>query len=261
MLRASVRVLPIQAGLTVFDRLLHRQISLIDYLTSAAVLLGDKGNVAADPALQGIDKGVLRLVARFCHNRRIKKILGAFPRTLEILGADQWLMLRAFVETERQADISNLASAHQFYEFLVTHWRREPPKLPYLPDVAACEFLMVKVCNIEDSEKSLKTEKSGGPSRAVRRYRTVVPMRCAFDVRSVFEAGLGEVAPGKRDTLLVVTLPADSRNARILEVTPIVFDLLVRLEDWVEPIKLSTTGDLEFLISHLDGQQLIEVRT
>jgi hypothetical protein len=244
------------------NRLLDRQISLIEYMTSAATLFGEEVNAPADPALQGIDRGLLRLEARFCCNRRIKRIIAAFPRTFEILGADRGLILRAFVETDRQTDISSLASARQFYEFSLARWRREPPKVPYLLDVAACEFSMVKVCNMaEDSDRSLKTDQSGGSKPGIRRYRSVVPLRCAHDIRSIFEVGLGEVVPPKRDTLLVVTLPAGSCKARILEVAPVVFDLLVRLDDWADPITLGAIEDLEILVSRLAAQKLIEVRT
>ncbi len=112
----------------------------------------------------------------------------------------------------------------------------------------------------EDSEKSLKTDQSDGPKPGIRRCRTVVPLRCAHDIRSIFEAGLGEVAPPKRDTSLVVTLPAGSCNAEILEVAPVVFDLLVRLDDWADPITLGAVNDLENLLSRLAAQELIEVR-
>jgi hypothetical protein len=261
MSRESVRVFLIQSCLPMINRLLDRQVSLVEYLTSVAAIFDNEVNVPADPALQKIDQGLLRLQARFCCNKRIKKIIAAFPRTFEVLGADQGSILRAFVEADRQTDISSLASAHQFYEFLFARWQRELPKLPYLLDVAACEFSMVKVCNMaEHSEKSLKTDQSGGPKPGIRRYRSVVPLRCAHDIRSIFEVGLGEVVPPKRDTLLVVTLPAGSCDARILEVAPVVFDLLVRLDDWVDPITLGAIDDLENLVSRLAAQEFIEMR-
>jgi hypothetical protein len=243
------------------NRLLDRQASLLEYLASPAVLLGDEVNVPVDLALQGIDGGLLRLEARFCCNRRIKKIIAAFPRTFAILGADQKLILRAFVETSRQTDISSLANAQQFYEFSLAYWRRVPPKVPYLQDVAACEFSMVKACSMaEDSENSLKTDQSDGPKPGIRRCRTVVPLRCTHDIRSIFDAGLGEVVPPKRDTSLVVTLPARSCNAEILEVAPVVFDLLVQLNDWADLTTLSAIDDLQNLLSRLTAQDLIELR-
>jgi hypothetical protein len=243
------------------NRLLDRQVSLLEYLTSAAVLFGDQVDVPVDPALQEIDRGLLRLEARYCCNKRIKKIIAVFPRTLEILAADQGCILREFVETNQQTDISFLANAHQFYEFLLTRWQLQPPKLPYLPDVATCEFSMVKVCNItEESNKTLKPDQSGGPKPGIRRYRGLDTLRCAYDIRSIFEGGLGEVVPPKRDISLVVILAAGSWNARILEVPPVVFDLLVRLDDWANPMTLVDIDDLENLVGRLAAQELIEVR-
>jgi hypothetical protein len=241
------------------NRLLDRQAILIEYLTSTAVLFGEEAN-APDPALRGIDRGLLRLEARFCCNRRIKKIVATFPRSFEILGADQSLILRKFIEGNPQTASGTLANARQFYQFVSAHWRREPPKLPYLPDVTACEFAIVIVGNIsEDIEKSFKICRTDGPKPAIRRHRTVLPLRCAYDIRSVVEVGLGEIVPTKRDTLLIVTSPSEFGNARIIEVPPIVFDLLIRLDDWVDPMRLGAMDDLGCLISSLEAQRLIEV--
>src|ERR1700730_17058185 len=248
MSRASVRVSPIQSGIPMANRLLDRQVSLLEYLSSAAAIFGDQANAPVDPALQGIDRGLLRLEARFACNERIEKIIAVFPRTFEILGADQRLILREFVRASRPTNMNSLANAREFYEFLFARWRREPPNLAYLPDVAACELAMAEVRNmVEDYEKPPKKAKSDGPKRGIRRHRSVVPLRCAHDIRSIFEVGLGEVVPPKRDTPLVVTLPAGFRDVRLFEVAPIVFDLLALLDDWADPRTLGAIGDLENL--------------
>jgi hypothetical protein len=100
------------------SRLLDRQVRLLDYLSSAAALFGDQADAPVDPALQGIDRGLLRLEARFACNRRLEKIVAAFPRTFEISGAEQSLILHEFVEVSRPTAASTLANARQFYEFL-----------------------------------------------------------------------------------------------------------------------------------------------
>ena len=56
------------------NRLLEQQASLLDYLSSSAVIFGDQADVTLNPALQGIDRGVLRLQARFACNKRIERI-------------------------------------------------------------------------------------------------------------------------------------------------------------------------------------------
>jgi hypothetical protein len=243
------------------SRLLDRQVRLLDYLSSAAALFGDQADAPVDPALQGIDRGLLRLEARFACNRRLEKIVAAFPRTCEILGADRKLILRDFVEVSRPTAASTLANARQFYEFLFTRWRREPPKPAYLPDVAACELAMVEVRNmVRDHEQPPNEAKSDGRKRNIRRRRDVVALRCAHDIRSIFEGASGEVIPPKRDATFVVTLPRGSREVRILEVAPVAFDLLALLDDWVDSRTLGAIDELASSVSYLAAHELIEVR-
>jgi hypothetical protein len=243
------------------NRLLDRQTSLLEYLSSAAAIFGDQATAPVDPALQGIDRGVLRLVARFACNKRVERIIAVFPRTFEILGAEQRLILREFVEASRPTSKSTLANAREFHEFLSVRWRCEPPEPAYLPDVAACELAMAEVRNVvEDHERPAKKDESDGPKRGIRHRRSVVPLRCAHDIRSIFDAGSGEAVPPKRDTSLVVTLPAGFHDVRIMEVAPVVVDALTMLDDWADPSTLDAFGDRENLVSHLAAHDLIEVR-
>ena len=243
------------------NRLLDRQTSLLEYLSSTAAIFGDQADALVDPALQGIDQAVLRLVARFACNKRIERIIAVFPRAFEILGAEQRLILREFVEVSRPTNKSTLANAREFHEFLSIRWQCEPPKPAYLPDVAACELAIAEVRNVvEDHETPAKKGKSDGPERGIRHRRSVVPLRCAYDIRSIFDAGPGEAVPPKRDTPLVVTLPAGFRDVRIVEVAPVVVDALTLLDDWVDPSTLDAFGDRKNLVSHLAAHGLIEVR-
>jgi hypothetical protein len=242
------------------NRLLDRQISLLEYLSSAAAIFGDRPNAPVDPALQGIDPGLLRLQARFACNKRLEKIIGVFPRTFEILGANQRLILREFVEASPPTNKSTLANAREFREFLSVRWQCEPPKPAYLPDVVACELAMAEACNVAEDHERSKKEKSDGSKRSIRRRRGVVPLRCAHDVRSIFDAASGQIVPPKRDTSLVVTLPADCREIEILEVAPVIVKVLTLLDDWADPSTLDALGDRESLVNHLAAHDLIEVR-
>ena len=69
--------------------LLDRQVSLLKYLTSGTAIFGDTGDASLDPALHGIDRGLLILEARFSHEKRMGKIAAVFSRTFEILAGDQ----------------------------------------------------------------------------------------------------------------------------------------------------------------------------
>jgi hypothetical protein len=243
------------------NRLLHRQTSLLEYLSSAPAIFGDQADAPVDPALQGIDRGVLRLVARFACNKRIERIIAVFPRTFEILGAEQRLILRQFVEVSRQASKSTLGNARDFHEFLSVCWQCEPPKPAYLPDVAACELAMAEVRNVvEDHERPATKSRTDGPERGIRHRRSVVPLRCAYDIRSIFDVGPEQAVPPKRETSFVVTLAAGFRDVRIVEVAPVVVDALTLLDDWVDPSTLDAFGDRENLVSHLAAHELIEVR-
>jgi hypothetical protein len=243
------------------NRLLDRQTSLLEYLSSAAVIFGDQADAPVDPALRGIDRGVLRLQARFACNKRIERIIAIFPRTFEILSADQEPILREFIEISRPTKKSPLANAREFHEFLSARWQCEPPKPAHLREVAACEFAMAEVRNVvEDRGRPANKGRSDGPNWGIRRRRSAVPLRCAHDIRSIFDAGSGAVVPPKRDTSLVVTLPAGFRDVRIVEVAPVVIDALMLLDDWADPSALDACGDREDLISRLAAHELIEVR-
>ena len=67
-------------------RLLDRQAKLLAYLTSGEAIFGDKSGVPIDPALQGIDRALLHVEARFSHEKRMEKIAAVFPKTFALLG-------------------------------------------------------------------------------------------------------------------------------------------------------------------------------
>src|SRR5262245_47901634 len=69
--------------------LLQRQIDLLEYLTSADAIFGESADAPSVPHLQGFDLAPLRLEARFSHEKRMEKIIAAFPRMFDLLGADK----------------------------------------------------------------------------------------------------------------------------------------------------------------------------
>jgi hypothetical protein len=118
---------------------------------------------------------------------------------------------------------------------------------------------MVEVRNtVGDREEPPNKGESDGRKRNIRRRRGVIALRCAHDIRSIFEGASGEVVPPKCDAAFVVTLPRGSREVRILQVAPVAFDLLARLDDWVDPRTLGAIGELENLVSYLAAHELIE---
>src|SRR5437879_4266584 len=63
-------------------RLLDRQNRLLDYLTSGPAIFGGSGEPAHEPVPSGIDRGLLRLEARYSHEKRMAKIEWVLNRTL-----------------------------------------------------------------------------------------------------------------------------------------------------------------------------------
>jgi hypothetical protein len=165
-----------------------------------------------------------------------------------------------FVETYPPTNMGRLVSGRQFYEFLLAQWRREPPELAYLPDIAACELAIAEACNMaEDHEAPAKKSNGSEPRRGIRRHHRVVLLYCAYDIRSIFEAGLEEADPPKRDTWLAL-IQAGSDDLRVFEVLPVVFDLLAALDDWADPRMLGVVSGLETLVGELSARGLIEVQ-
>jgi hypothetical protein len=240
-------------------RLLDRQASLLDYLSSAAAMFGSGADVPVDPALRAFDSGVLRLQARFICNKRIEKIVSVFPRTLQILGADQRSILREFVEAGQSTNKSTLANAQEFHEFLARRWQRVRPRPACLRDVAACELAMAEARDVASEDVgSGAGDRSARRRHGIRRRRDVIALRCAYDVRAVFDASSGDVAPRRRAISLVATVPAGSGEARLIETTSRVVAALSLLDEWADPSALDEIGDRESLIAELAAKGFIE---
>lgn len=240
------------------NRLLNRQASLIEYLTSDAAIFGEEDTAPLPQGLSGLDRRLLHLEARFSYEKRMEKIAGVFARTLGLLGDDVGRIIRDFVATCPPVDISRLANARQFHDFLLARWRAAPPMPPYLPDVAACELACAAV-RVETADR-LAAKASGELRTAIRRCSHVVLRRCAYDVRSIFEEHPGDATPTKRDTPLAISMPAAAHRPSVFEVLPVVFDLLSVLDDWSEPGVFGDTPQMEAMIRDLVEHGLIEIR-
>ena len=243
-------------------RLLDRQISLLDYLTSGAAIFGDKRRAALDPALQGLDVGLLRLEARFSYEKRMEKIVGVFPNTFELLGHDQTAIVREFVRTCPPADIGHLSNARQFHDFLSARWRRRRPRPAYLPDVATCELACATVgAAIEANPHEEGNGRKRVPQGAIRRRQSVVLLRCRYDVRPIFEGGSPGTVPAKRDTPLAVAVVPGTTRPQVYELPATIFDLLAALDHWSDPAALRSTPGSTEVVDELARHGLIEVRS
>jgi hypothetical protein len=242
-------------------RLLDRQTSLVEYMTSGAAIFGDKRGLSLPQALQGIDCGLLYVEAHFSYAKRMEKITAVLPKTFELMGSGQAQIAREFVESCPPVTISRLENARQFHAFLSVHRTREVPSPPYICDVAACELACAEAdVNVEDRDLPVEKDERGAARRGIRRCPAVVLLRCAYDIRPIFEAGPGQAVPAKRETRLVVALPPGADKAQVFEVSPAVFDLLAALDDWTDPRALDTAPELAKLIADLTEHGLVEAR-
>jgi hypothetical protein len=237
-------------------RLLHLQTSLLEYLTSAAAIFGDRSVLPADHDLHGVDVGRLRLEARFSFDKRLAKISSVFPRTFAIFTGDWAPVLREFVEAQPPVDISRLGNAQQFFDFLSERSNHAQMEPPWLPDVAACELACAQVRAYAKVEESAIADTVAG---AVRCRPGAVLLRCTYDVRSVFEDRAGDAAGVKRHTLLVVFIPPHVDRVEICDVGREVFDLLAACRQWTDPATFGLVRSDE-LVSDLVARGLLEVR-
>jgi hypothetical protein len=269
--------------------LLERQVSLIAHLTSGAAIFGGAGGSAPD--LEGIDPALLRVEARFSYAKRMEKITAVLPKTFELLGSSRDAHMRAFVEQCPPATLSRLENACQFHRYLVSCRAHQEPDPPYIGDVAAFEIAWAKVDTDPERRSSDRATTADRARGGIRRCPHVILLRCAYDIRPIFEAPLptrpgtagvsptperstivaggtptvpgsvGEGAvPVKRDTPLVVALPPGANGPRVFEVAPALFDLLAALEDWTDPQGLDVEPDFARLIADLVARGLVEVR-
>jgi len=242
------------------NRLLDRQVSLLEYLTSGAAIFGKDGGGPLGQALHGIDRGLLGLEARFSYEKRMDKVLAIFPRTFDMLGGIDAAVAREFAEACPPTSITRLDNARQFYNFVSARWQREPPTPPYLPDVAACELACAAARAGAEQRPELAEPRQMSVQDGIRRRPGVVLLRCAYDIRPIFEQALPAAAPSEHDTPLAVVIPPGADQPRVFELRPVVFDLLATLDDWTDPAEFGATPELKELIDDLAEHGLIEVR-
>ena len=238
-------------------RLLDRQVSLVEYMTSGAGIFGDDPDAPLAAALHGIDLSLLRLEAHFSYAKRMEKIKAVFPKTFELLGGREAAIVRAFVETCPPRTIGRLDNARQFHRFLSSRWTRAPLDPPYISDVAACELACAEL-DADDDKPSFARSEDG--RSGIRRSPDVVLRRCSYDVRSIFETGTDQVTPVERDTPLVFAQPPGADSPQVFEVIPAVFDLLAALDDWTDAAGLDAGPDFAKFLADLAAHGLIEVR-
>jgi hypothetical protein len=238
------------------NRLLDRQIRLLEFLTSGDAIFGDLGGASLDRAPGGVDRRLLRLEARFSHQKRMAKIAAVFPKTFELINDSSEAMAREFVNRYPPSDIGRLENAQQFYDFICAGCEQLEVLPPFLCDVAACELACAQVRANDLAFDSGQCKAT--PRNAIRRDPGAVLVRCSYDVRPIFEVEPG-ADPVKRETLLGIAIPAGADQPQIFELLPPVFALLSAMDDWTDPTAMAAAPGLSGLIQDLSTCRLIEV--
>jgi hypothetical protein len=235
-------------------RLLSRQTKLLEYLTSGDAIFGSGRSGALDPALRGIDRGLLDLEARFSHEKRMEKIAGVFPATMTLLGEAQDAVVREFADACPPHDISRIDNARQFHDFLIERRKRQAGGPRHLPDVAACELACAQARLQAGAGPRAEPPQPDTPRPTARRSPGIVLLKTGFDLRAIFEGGAVHV-PAERDTFLAVAWI--SEGPHILELTPEVFAVLDALDRW---IPIEDLPDADELVAELADAGLLELR-
>lgn len=195
------------------NRLLDRQTSLLDHLTSGAAVFGDAAVASTAPGRLGIDAGLLCLEARFSHQKRMEKIEWVLPRTFELLGTARDVMVRDFVEACPPVSIGWLANAHQFHDFLTQRWRDQAPEPAHLPDLAACELAYASLYGRDKPAATGTVHASPG---RIRRHPAILLVRCRHNVLSISKG----VAQMRRSPSAIPRLPCRWRPAPSIRPCP-----------------------------------------
>jgi hypothetical protein len=223
------------------SRLLDRQVELVRYLTGTSAIFGTAAPMA--PSLAGIDRRMLDLEARFSFEKRMGKINAVFPRSFKLMGPGCEPLIREFIEAHPPVDIDRLVNANQFLEFLQARWRREKPAPPYLPDVAACEFAFASARLGREAPRC--DAASAQSTSQVRRSPAASLVRCAYDIRPLFEQANSVDLLIAGETCLVVVAQPAAGSPKIFEVAAEIFELLTVLDDWTDLAELTASDGAE----------------
>jgi hypothetical protein len=245
-------------SVTVAKGLFDRQARLLEYLTSGAAIFGKK-NALLDPALHGINLDQLHLEASLSHEKRIAKIFAVFPRTFELMAEHRTVILHEFAIACAPEHIGVIENARQFHGFLRSRQDREPTQAPYLHEVAACELALAEVRVTVQNRQQVMDGIRSVARGAIRRRPGIVLLRCAYDIQLIFASATAKGRPSDRDTPLAIATMPGTQHARVFEVAPAVFDLLLAIHDWSACPGLGDTADSKGVIGELVECGLVEV--
>lgn len=165
------------------------------------------------------------------------------------------MIVREFAEACPSVNIKRLENASQFREFLVLRWKSQPPSLPYLPDVAACEVACAQVRASLDSSSLVARRTSPSGRTEIRRKPGIALLHTRYDIRPIFEESLSHSLLMERKVPVAITVRVD--QPKIFELRTEIFDLLSALDDWAA---VEESPDIADLVAQLEEARLLETR-
>ena len=252
------------------QRLIDRQTALLRHMTSSAFIFGTEEleSAARDPDLEGMDIRRLRLEAEFSYNKRMKKIRKTFERTANLLGQQFSGIARKYASTHPPETYQRYPDAKSFFDYFLENWALTPSVPAWAGDVAAIELALSRARTFRptamESEALAECPKQPGSSW-YRAHPCASLIRCAHDVRPLFEPSRSGEAVERRQVHVVVLASPGRRRPAIMELAPEAFELMERAAEWTplapEPVSDSAAVADKALIEHLVGQGLVLVRT
>lgn len=229
-------------------RLIDRQTNLLRHLTSQAFIFGteDLGSAALDPDLHGMDVRRLRLEAEFSYSKRAKKLRQTFERTANLLGRRFPEVVRDFAAACPPRSYERYPDAKRFFDHFLERWARRPPTPAWAADVAAVELALARARTFrpEDMEREAAAERPDRSPRPLRRtHPCAVLVRCAHDVRPLFESARSREKVRPRPLRLAVLASRGRRRPAVMELPPEAFALLEEAAEW--PPEPAAAGDGE----------------
>ena len=208
-------------------RLLDRQRRLVELLTDPGAY-GSDGKLPEE--LAGLDRRRLALVGQLSLGKRMDKIAAVLPVTFSVLGGTAGPWAEEFAAAFPPESAARYDNALQFHRFLRAGWERAAPEPPYLPDVARFELALARVKLFAGGAEA--SPGVPGDGARARRRPEVEMVRCAFDIRPLFDSSTPDAEPARRRIHLVITCPAPGAGPRVFEVDEQQFDLLGSLDHW-----------------------------
>jgi hypothetical protein len=241
------------------ERLLARQVALLQYLASRAAPRTDAASQVTDGPLQGFDAVRLDLVARLAAEKRIGKVQMLLPGTVHCLSHHAPSIIADFLTAVLPTRADRYSNAREFQSYVIARSIDLATMPKYVPDLCNCEFLIASCQHVSrhvSAAAGAPASVIGDECVEVRRRAEVRVYACTYDIRSLLSPSSSCPPVELPRRRAIVAVAYDGTVVRMFEIEPEVHRLLAEFDDWT-PLEVPGAGD--WLYS-LCGTGLIEMR-